>query len=117
MLVRPFEAPDEEPVVALWERCRLVRPWNDPRRDIARKAGVQSDLFLVAVEGEAVVGTVMAGYDGHRGWVNYVAVDPDWPASKKAIVPTLASCHDLPNLLCRPQAAVAHRPVGSHTGP
>jgi ribosomal protein S18 acetylase RimI-like enzyme len=78
MPIRPFEVLDEEPVVALWERCGLVRPWNDPRRDIARKAGVQADLFLVAVEGEAVVGTVMAGYDGHRGWVNYLAVDPDW---------------------------------------
>jgi hypothetical protein len=76
MPIRPFEAPDEEPVVALWERCRLVRPWNDPRRDIARKAGVQADLFLVAVEGEAVVGTVMAGYDGHRGW------STTWPSTR-----------------------------------
>lgn len=77
MLIRPFEPADTEPVVALWERCGLTRPWNDPRKDIERKLTVQPDLFLVGVQGGAVVGSVMAGYDGHRGWVNYLAVDPD----------------------------------------
>lgn len=75
MLIRPFARDDTEPVVALWERCGLTRPWNDPRRDIARKLTVQPDLFLVAVLDESVVASVMAGYDGHRGWVNYLAVD------------------------------------------
>lgn len=76
MLIRPFERADTEPVVALWVRCGLTRPWNDPHKDIERKLTVQPDLFLVGVQDGAVVATVMAGYDGHRGWVNYLAVDP-----------------------------------------
>jgi ribosomal protein S18 acetylase RimI-like enzyme len=51
-------------------------PWNDHRRDIDRKIRVQGDRFLVGVEGDRVVATVMAGYEGHRGWINYLAVDP-----------------------------------------
>lgn len=74
--VRPFEERDTEAVVALWERSGLTRPWNDPRKDIARKLRVQRELFLVAERDGEVVGTVMAGYEGHRGWVNYLAVDP-----------------------------------------
>ncbi|RUP27079.1 MAG: GNAT family acetyltransferase [Curvibacter sp.] len=65
--------------------CGLLRPWNDPHKDIARKLLVQPELFLVAVASgagaepaECLVGTVMAGYDGHRGWVYYLAVDPSW---------------------------------------
>ncbi len=77
MKVRAFEEADGEAVIALWERAGLLRPWNDPRKDIARKLHVQRDLFLVGTEDERVVGSVMAGYDGHRGWVNYLAVDPD----------------------------------------
>lgn len=77
MLIRPFRRADTEPVVALWERCGLTRPWNDPRKDIDRKLAVRPDLFLVGVIGEVVVASAMAGYDGHRGWVNYLAVDPD----------------------------------------
>ena len=78
--IRPFADADEPAVVDLWARCGLVRPWNDPRKDIARKQRVQPDLFLVAVAdgGAAVIGTVMAGYDGHRGWINYLATDPAW---------------------------------------
>jgi ribosomal protein S18 acetylase RimI-like enzyme len=72
--IRPFEKRDEAAVVSLWERCRLTRPWNDPRKDIARKLEVQPELFLVGEIGGAVVASVMAGYEGHRGWVNYLAV-------------------------------------------
>jgi ribosomal protein S18 acetylase RimI-like enzyme len=75
-VVRPFESCDEEAVLALWESAGLTRPWNDPRKDIARKLKVQREWFLVAVSGGGVVGSVMAGYDGHRGWVNYLAVLP-----------------------------------------
>jgi ribosomal protein S18 acetylase RimI-like enzyme len=75
--IRPFADADETAVVALWHAAGLVRPWNDPHRDIARKKQVQRDLFLVADDGGAVVGTAMAGYDGHRGWVYYVAVAPE----------------------------------------
>jgi len=74
--LRPFEERDEDAVIALWEACGLTRPWNDPRRDIARKLAVQRELFLVAVDDDEVIGTVMAGYEGHRGWINYLGVDP-----------------------------------------
>jgi len=76
MRIRPFAAADEAAVVALWQRCGLTRPWNDPHKDIRRKLAVRPDLFLVAEAGGAVVGTVMVGYDGHRGWINYLGVDP-----------------------------------------
>ena len=76
MKIRPFRSTDTEGVVALWEACELVRPWNDPRKDIERKLRVNPDLFLVAVDEDALVGSVMAGYEGHRGWINYLAVDP-----------------------------------------
>ena len=76
MQIRPYDPTDEAAVVALWERCGLTRPWNDPHKDIRRKLAVRPDLFLVGELDGAVVGTVMAGYDGHRGWVNYLGVDP-----------------------------------------
>ena len=64
-------------MVALWQECGLTRPWNDPRKDIARKLTVQPGLFLVGEKDGKIVATVMAGYDGHRGWVNYLAVAPE----------------------------------------
>jgi ribosomal protein S18 acetylase RimI-like enzyme len=76
MHIRPFQPEDEDAVVALWRRCDLVRPWNDPHKDIRRKLAVRPDLFLVGVEEGQVVGYIMAGYEGHRGWLNYLAVDP-----------------------------------------
>ena len=100
--IRPFRTEDTDAVVALWESCGLVRPWNDPRRDIARKLMVQPELFLVAepdaTDGDdtdtdthtdtdtdtaeaGVVAAGMAGFDGHRGWVNYLAVRPDLQGS------------------------------------
>src|SRR5579872_1166798 len=77
LLVRPYRSPDEEAVVVLWHRCNLVVPSNDPRRDIRLKLEVQPDLFLVGALDDLVVATVMVGYDGHRGWINYLAVSPD----------------------------------------
>lgn len=80
MRIRAYEAGDEAAVVALWNDCGLVRPWNDPHKDIARKLTVQPEMFLVATvqeEGiDRLVATAMVGYDGHRGWVNYLAVTP-----------------------------------------
>ncbi len=82
--IRPFEPRDADAVVALWRECGLTRPWNDPHRDIERKLTTQPELFLV-IESSAngtrsahasILGTVMASYDGHRGWVNYLAVAP-----------------------------------------
>lgn len=76
MEIRRFAETDSEAVIALWQRCGLLRPWNDPRKDIARKLRVQPELFLVGVVDGRVVASVMAGYEGHRGWINYLAVDP-----------------------------------------
>jgi ribosomal protein S18 acetylase RimI-like enzyme len=76
MNIRPFQPADENAVIALWQACGLTRPWNDPHRDIQRKLSEQPELFLVAVEGDAPVGSAMAGFDGHRGWVYYLAVSP-----------------------------------------
>jgi len=74
MEVRPFRPADEPAVVRLWTECGLVRSWNDPHKDILRKLGVQPELFLVGLLEGAVVATAMAGFDGHRGWANYLAV-------------------------------------------
>ena len=76
MDIRAFQKGDETAVVALWEGCGLTRPWNDPRKDIARKLQVQPELFLVGLVQGDLVASVMAGYEGHRGWVNYLAVAP-----------------------------------------
>lgn len=76
MHIRAFQAADEGAVVALWRECGLTRSWNDPRKDIARKLAVQPELFLVGVSDGAVMASVMAGYEGHRGWMNYLAVAP-----------------------------------------
>ena len=77
VLIRGFEPSDTDAVIRLWEACDLTRPWNDPHKDIARKIAVDDGLFLVGAADSAVVASVMAGYDGHRGWVNYLAVAPD----------------------------------------
>jgi len=74
--IRPFRTDDEAALVALWSACDLLRPWNDPHRDIRRKLTLRDDLLLVASASGELVGSVMAGYEGHRGWINYLAVAP-----------------------------------------
>jgi len=74
--VRPFEPDDQEEVIRLWHDCGLVVPQNDPVKDIARKLQFQPGLFLVGEREGQIVATAMAGYDGHRGWINYLAVSP-----------------------------------------
>ena len=76
LVIRPFETSDEAAVVALWRAVGLTRPWNDPHADIRRKRAVQPELFLVGELDRAIVATAMAGYDGHRGSVYYLAVSP-----------------------------------------
>ena len=67
MRIRPFQPEDTDAVVALWADAGLTRPWNDPRKDIARKLTVQPELFVVAEdETGRILGAVMAGYDEHR---------------------------------------------------
>ncbi len=72
-----MEDADIPAIVALWERCELTRPWNEPGADIARAQQGPSSAVLVGRDGNTIVATVMVGHDGHRGWVYYVAVDPD----------------------------------------
>ncbi len=74
--IRAFALRDTESVIALWQATGLTRSWNNPHLDIQRKLTVQPELFMVAVDGDDIVGTVMAGYDGHRGWIYYLASDP-----------------------------------------
>ncbi len=76
MNIRPYQPSDELAVIALWRECGLVRPQNDPHKDIARKLKVNPEWFLVADLHGRIVGSVMAGYEGHRGWINYLAVAP-----------------------------------------
>ena len=77
MDVRPYRKEDHDAVVSLWsEVFPHAPPRNDPARDIVRKLEVQPELFLVAVVDGELAGTAMAGFDGHRGWVHLVAVDP-----------------------------------------
>ena len=74
-VVRPFRSTDEAAVIAVWRECGLVRQQNDPHKDIARKLKVNPELFLVAESHDGrIIGSVMAGYEGHRGWINYLAV-------------------------------------------
>lgn len=76
MKIRSFVQQDEDAVIRLWNACGLVRPWNDPKKDIQRKLTTQSELFLVVEKEGVVLGSAMVGYEGHRGWVYYLAVDP-----------------------------------------
>jgi len=78
MEIRVYRQEDFEEVLTLWERCDLLRPWNDPELDIERKINHSPEFFLVAEVGGEVVGTLMGGYDGHRGSVNYLGVHPDY---------------------------------------
>jgi len=77
MQIRPFRVSDRVAVVGLWSRCDLVRPWNDPDLDIDRKLADDGSGLVVGTIDDAIVAAMMVGYDGHRGWVNYLAVDPD----------------------------------------
>jgi len=73
--IRVFEGADEPQVIALWrEVFRDDPPWNEPSEMIRRKLTVQPELFLVAVVEERVIGTVLAGFDGVRGWIHHLCV-------------------------------------------
>ena len=77
MLIRAYADKDEKQVIELWNECELTRSWNNPQLDIQRKQKVQSEWFFVGEENGAVIATAMFGYNGHRGWVNYLAVSPN----------------------------------------
>ena len=72
--IRPASPADADQVIAMWEACDLTRPWNDPRADFMRAIDHSASTIFVAEAGGAPVGTVMAGFDGHRGWIYYLGV-------------------------------------------
>ena len=74
--IRPFKEYDEQSVILLWEICKLTRSKNDPTKDILRKKGYNDELFLVLEKDEEIIGTIMGGYDGHRGIINYLGIHP-----------------------------------------
>ena len=76
LCIRQFVIADSEDVAALWQECNLVVSWNDPQKDIDRKMKVNPELFLVGTLNGEIIATVMVGYEGHRGWINYLAVSP-----------------------------------------
>jgi len=77
MIIRPFSLADTEQTIALWRECELVVSHNDPVKDIQRKMKVDPELFLVGERDGQVIATAMAGYEGHRGWIYYLAVSPN----------------------------------------
>lgn len=77
MIIRPYQPTDEETMIRLWHDCGLIAPQNNPHRDIQRKMQVNPEWFLVGEEEGKLVASCMVGYEGHRGWINYLAVHPD----------------------------------------
>ncbi len=74
---RLYRDDDEAAVIELWRRCELLRPWNHPQADIRRKCADSRELFFVGERDGRLVASCMAGYDGHRGWIYYLAVAPE----------------------------------------
>ena len=75
--IAAVEDGDIADVIALWQRCGLTRPWNDPAADIALARKGPNATVLAGRDGGSIVASVLVGHDGHRGWVYYVTVDPD----------------------------------------
>ena len=76
--IRQFVPNDTNRVIFIWEQCDLVRNWNNPNFDIKRKLNFQKELFFVGLLNDEIIATAMFGYDGHRGWLNYFAVMPNF---------------------------------------
>jgi ribosomal protein S18 acetylase RimI-like enzyme len=76
MRIAPLADADVAATIALWQRCDLTRPWNDPASDIAFARRGDNAAILLGFDGDTVIASVMVGHDGHRGWAYYVAVDP-----------------------------------------
>ncbi len=77
IIIRNFKFSDREEVISLWNLCGLIVPSNNPETDIELKLKFQPELFFVAESEGKIIGSVMTGYDGHRGWLNYLGVHPD----------------------------------------
>jgi len=78
MDIREFKNNDEQAVIYLWNKCKILVTSNNPKHDIARKLAVDPDLLLIGEIDGIIIATVMGGYEGHRGWINYLAVHPDY---------------------------------------
>src|SRR5512135_2289431 len=76
LVIRPYQPHDQQAIIELWLQCNLVVLQNNPERDIKRKLEVNPEWFLVGTLDGKVAATCMAGYEGHRGWINYLAVSP-----------------------------------------
>jgi ribosomal protein S18 acetylase RimI-like enzyme len=76
LTIAPIEDADVDTLIALWQRCELTRPWNDPAADIALARRGPNAAILLGRDGDSIAASVLVGHDGHRGWVYYVAVDP-----------------------------------------
>ncbi|WP_332923785.1 GNAT family acetyltransferase [Candidatus Puniceispirillum sp.] len=76
MDISEFESKDTVAIIRLWQVCDLIRPWNDPQKDIDRKMTDRNGAFWVGRVDDKVVASIMIGYDGHRGTINYLAIDP-----------------------------------------
>ncbi|MBD1559455.1 GNAT family acetyltransferase [Vibrio sp. S9_S30] len=81
MKIRTFKGSDKSRIIELWNACGLVVPWNDPSQDIDIKTAHGRELFLVLEQDGQIIASVMGGYEGHRGWANYLAVDPPFQGS------------------------------------
>ena len=77
MEIRVFVEADTDAVIDLWNLTDLTHPNNDPSLDIKRKMNDSPWGFLVAMDGKTIIGSIMVGYDGHRGWINYLACHPN----------------------------------------
>jgi ribosomal protein S18 acetylase RimI-like enzyme len=77
LAIAPIDDADVADVVTLWQTCGLTRPWNDPAADIALARNGSNAAVLIGRDHHVIVATVLVGHDGHRGWVYYLAVDPD----------------------------------------
>jgi ribosomal protein S18 acetylase RimI-like enzyme len=78
LFIRPYQAGDKNLVIELWRKCNLLVPHNNPVCDIERKVSVNPEGFLIGTLKGKIVATCMAGYEGHRGWINYLAVSPSY---------------------------------------
>ena len=76
--ISPYMPEDHDSVIGLWQLCGLTRPWNDPSKDIRRNQREAPELFFLARLDDRVIGSCMAGYDGHRGWIYYLCVSPEF---------------------------------------
>jgi ribosomal protein S18 acetylase RimI-like enzyme len=75
--ITPATPADAPAVIALWEACNLTRPWNDQLADFTVALETPTSDILLVRDGDVITGSVMVGFDGHRGWVYYLAVHPD----------------------------------------